>query len=99
MRTHELKLLPPFFNAVLSGEKTFEIRFNDRDFQPGDLVYLQEFSKKDSRYTGRVLSAEVGFVYKGAEYGVREGYCVFSLLGVRRDKDMRVELPDLQSSP
>lgn len=85
MRTHQLKILPPFFNAVLSGEKTFEIRLNDRDFHSGDLVFLKEYSKKDEEFTGRVMRAEIGFVFKGSDYGVKEGYCVFALLKTQFD--------------
>ncbi len=40
---HELKILPKYFNAVISGEKTFEIRKNDRPFHKGDLLALNEF--------------------------------------------------------
>ena len=29
---HELKIYPEYFKAVISGEKTFEIRKNDRPF-------------------------------------------------------------------
>ena len=28
--THELKILKPYFDAVVSGDKTFEIRKDDR---------------------------------------------------------------------
>lgn len=44
MAHHELKIETPFFDAVVSGEKTFEIRFNDdRGFQKGDTVLLKEY--------------------------------------------------------
>ena len=36
--THELKIKEAFADAVVAGEKTFEIRVNDRGFQRGDLV-------------------------------------------------------------
>lgn len=39
--THELKTLPPFFEKVVSGEKTFEVRVNDRDYQAGDFLLLK----------------------------------------------------------
>ena len=76
-RIHELKCWPPQFQAVWDGDKTFEIRYDDRGFQKGDRVGLREWdpdrvcscrdtakSHADScpRYTGRWLSAEIGYV-------------------------------------
>ena len=41
MSEHELKTDAPFFDAVKSGEKKFELRFNDRGFQKGDTLLLK----------------------------------------------------------
>lgn len=41
--THELKCWPQYFCRVANGSKTFEVRVNDRGFQPGDLVVLREW--------------------------------------------------------
>ena len=38
MKTHNLKLSLAFCDDILSGEKTFEVRKNDRGFQTGDLI-------------------------------------------------------------
>lgn len=43
MKTHKLKTLPAYFDAVERGDKTFELRNNDRDFQAGDVLLLEEF--------------------------------------------------------
>lgn len=40
---HELKTLPEYFEAAMSGSKTFEIRRNDRDFRVGDYIALNEY--------------------------------------------------------
>ena len=48
---HQLKILPKFFEKVISGEKTFEVRENDRNFKVGDYLALNEFANGD--YTGR----------------------------------------------
>lgn len=97
MKQHDLKILPPFFVAVSRGEKLFELRKNDRDFQPGEVVFLREWSKKTDQFTGRIITAEIGFVYKGNDYGLKEGYCVFSLIGIKREKDEASSLPPSRS--
>ncbi len=81
---HELKVLPPYFDAVIDGRKTFEIRKDDRGFQAGDTVTLREYDpeykgfyqpEKDM-YTGRTYNAKIGYV---TAYAQQHGYVVFSL--------------------
>ena len=43
MQQHHLKTWPAEFSAVISGQKKFELRRNDRDFQVGDVLVLKEF--------------------------------------------------------
>ncbi len=45
--THHLKILPEYFQAVINGEKPFEIRYNDRNFQENDRVILEEYLGKE----------------------------------------------------
>lgn len=40
MTTHTLKTGEPYFSAIASGAKTFEIRRNDRGYQRGDHLVL-----------------------------------------------------------
>jgi hypothetical protein len=40
---HELKIWPQYYCRVADGSKTFEVRKNDRGFQPGDTVFLREY--------------------------------------------------------
>ena len=41
--THELKTLLKYFKAVINGNKTFEVRKDDRDYQVGDELLLRKY--------------------------------------------------------
>lgn len=73
--THELKILPGYFAAVISGAKTFEVRKDDRPYKPGDVLALREYD--GAVYTGRTCNADVLYVLRG-EY-CRDGYCIMSI--------------------
>lgn len=38
MRTHNIKILNDFADAVVCGDKMFEVRQNDRGYQKGDFI-------------------------------------------------------------
>ena len=40
---HKIKIWPQYYARVADGSKTFEVRNNDRGYQPGDIVHLNEF--------------------------------------------------------
>ncbi|MCF6418630.1 MAG: DUF3850 domain-containing protein [Furfurilactobacillus sp.] len=75
MTTHSLKILPQYFSAVLSGDKTFEIRNNDRNFQVGDFVLLKEFDINENHYTGKSVKVQIKYL---TDYKQNYGYVVFS---------------------
>lgn len=87
---HDLKILPPYFQAVLDGRKTFEIRKDDRGYQAGDTVMLHEYDPEfrgsykteEQKYTGRHYSATIGYV---TAYEQQPGYVVFSLLAKKKE--------------
>ena len=64
MKTHGLKVWPEYFKEIRSGNKTFEVRKNDRDFEMGDRLYLREFDPTKDRYTGRTLNATITYILK-----------------------------------
>lgn len=76
--THDIKIWPGYYHAVRSGEKTFEVRNNDRNYQKGDLVLMRYFdpeyfsknpdaSEADTRAkwdeTWEPLAFKIGFVF------------------------------------
>lgn len=53
--THELKTYPKYFQETIEGNKPFEIRKNDRNFQVGDVLILKEWD--NIKYSGREIGA------------------------------------------
>lgn len=77
MQVHELKILPKYLDAIVSGEKRFELRKNDRDYQVGDILCLREY---DGEYTGREKYYSINYILKDCpEYGLMDGYCILGL--------------------
>lgn len=83
---HELKTDPEVFDAVASGEKTFEIRFDDRGFKVGDTLHLRK-----TQHTGAemkegapliyldAMGVEVSHILRGPIYGLQEGWVIMSI--------------------
>lgn len=65
VKTHELKTWPEFFKLVWSGQKPFELRFDDRGFRAGDMLRLREYVQRDDRYTGRQIDVKITSVISG----------------------------------
>jgi hypothetical protein len=61
-KTHELKTWPVFFQSIIDGIKTFEVRDNDRKFQVGDILNLREYDPDAEDYTGRYCSKKVVYI-------------------------------------
>jgi len=80
---HELKIKMVYFREVLTGEKTFEIRLNDRAFVQGQVVRLREIDTETHApvefYTGRELTFRIGYV---TTFQQKDGYVVFGLVPI-----------------
>jgi ASC-1-like (ASCH) protein len=74
---HELKLEKDYFGSVLAGFKTFEIRFNDRDYQVGDILVLKEWDWFSESFTGREVEKKITYI---TNYAQKDGYVVMSIV-------------------
>lgn len=91
---HELKTDPEPFQAVWDGDKTHEIRLNDRDFQEGDKLLLKETKHTGIEmnngeplvFTGREITSWISHKLEG-QYGLLPGWCILSLCGVVRKEN------------
>lgn len=73
---HELKTQPEYFQSTWVGDKTFEIRFNDRNYKERDEIVLQEWIPPDMGFTGREIE---GFIRYMTSFEQKEGWVVFSI--------------------
>ena len=60
----EKKTRPEYFEKVMSGEKSFDLRLGDFECKPGDVLVLKEWDPKLKNYTGRVIEKKVIYVLK-----------------------------------
>ena len=73
----EKKILPEYFEEVIRGKKTFEIRKDEDDIQVGDAIILKEWDGE--KYTGRETGRNISYVLRNVpQYGLSEGYCIMS---------------------
>jgi len=85
---HKLKTWPRYWDAIDSGEKTFEVRLNDRAFQTGDILLLEQYNPETRRYVTegfaidakiKTIRKRVTFLLQGGQFGIEPGHCVLGL--------------------
>ena len=91
---HKIKILDVFADAVWSGEKTFEVRMNDRNYQKGDIIEFKVVYETAIGYResyGHPLNGEkyqITYVLSG--WGMKDGYVAF---GIRRMQNDETDTP------
>lgn len=88
---HEIKIKECFADAIVGGDKTFEIRYNDRGYQKGDIVVFQCVNDETSSFSLNIkhpinhMAFEIDYILSG--YGLKEGFCVFSFHKIQDDSN------------
>lgn len=78
LRIHNIKIQRKYYDDILTKNKNFEIRKNDRDYQVGDLLYFtiideNELTQDKSFYPIKYILKDV------PEFGLKEGYCILGI--------------------
>lgn len=73
---HELKIAPNYFEKVVSKEKSFEVRYNDRNFKVGDILKLMEYV--DGSYTSQSIYVKVTYILREFA-GLQPNFVVLSI--------------------
>ncbi|HOZ53568.1 MAG TPA: DUF3850 domain-containing protein [bacterium] len=61
------KVLPDYFQDIVDGKKKYELRLNDFDIKPGDILVLEEYTSANPETreaTGRVIEKKVKYLRK-----------------------------------
>lgn len=83
---HKLKILSRYYEAIRQGKKTFEVRKDDRPFQEGDTLLLEEcVTPNGCGYTGREMKVDVTYILRDSEY-VKDGYCIMGIKIISTNK-------------
>lgn len=76
---HELKTVSPFFEEVERGQKTFEIRKDDRPFQVGDTLVLRHWDSLRKCFLAEPhIHVKVKYILRDERF-LPPGYCCMSI--------------------
>lgn len=85
-KIHELKIQEEFADAVYVGDKTFELRYNDRGYQKGDLIKFQVMDGLfEENHLLNTKVFEITYVISG--WGLKEGWVALAIREVEGDKE------------
>lgn len=91
--THYVKTLDKFFDDVTSGQKLFEVRLNDRDYNVGDILrqhrygadglgrvgYLNGTCFAGDQRDAETIEHKISYILDGGQFGIEKGYVVMQL--------------------
>jgi hypothetical protein len=93
--THHLKSWPEYFGPISRGERTHELRRNDRNYGVGDSIILMEFDPRIEAYTGNRCTVTITSMTSAAcpcavsHEALAPAFCILS---VQVPSEFRVEV-------
>jgi hypothetical protein len=81
-KVHYLKTWTPFFKDAESGIKQFEVRKNDRDYEVGDTLILEDFDPITEKYTGAWVPEKITYKLDDIRF-VKEGYVILGMVNIK----------------
>ena len=81
MRVHNLKILSDYADAIVAGDKTFEIRENDRGFQKGDFIKFRVTDKTgiSNNYLHPINNKLYEITFVLSEWGLKNGFVALAI--------------------
>lgn len=84
---HKLKIMEDYANSICCGDKTFEVRYNDRNYQKGDFIEFNAVSRDGIWMIHNIAEMvfEITNVHSGL--GMADGYVVLAIKRVYGEQD------------
>lgn len=73
-----IKCVQPYFGEVYCGNKTFEIRKNDRPYKVDSIVRLKCYDFSKNSYNGYYVDIMITYILKEFVDALDENYIIFS---------------------
>lgn len=79
---HKLKCWTPYYQATLAGDKKFDVRRDDRGFQKGDIVKLEQYEPEQGYICDPddnipySFEKQIKYILTGGQFGLDPGYVV-----------------------
>ncbi len=90
-KVHHVKSWPQYFASIKEGQRTHDLRRNDREFQVGDLMILAEFDPQAQKYTGETCEVEITSMTSTSQpcavssEALDPAFCILSIRRVFKD--------------
>lgn len=89
--THHLKIQEDYADAVLSGEKAFELRYNDRNYRKGDLIKFRVINENQCDVPEHRLNGkEYEITYTLGGWGLKPNYLALGIKPHRAEQDKEI---------
>ena len=78
---HRLEIEEPYADAVVSGDKNFEVRYDDRGYQRGDIIdfFCIESGSKNTVISHPIDKKQYIITYVLHGWGMKDGWCAFGI--------------------
>lgn len=84
-KLHTVRSWSHFYDAIVAGKKTHDLRKDDRNYQVGDVLRLERFDNVKGQYTGEWTLVDITYITNRetpcafSSSVVAPGYCILSI--------------------
>ena len=79
MMLHKLKIKEDYANSICCEDKTFEVRYNDRNYQKGDFIQFSCISRDGIPMPHDITKLTFAITNVHSGLGMSDGYVVLAI--------------------